>query len=137
MKITDAESQTHLSGKTYEAQVHYVGKKMPGGGCAITEFCVLTFSREIVTVHFYAKASCVPKELEADYSYDSSDKKETYQWTKSENLITINGFDKYGTFEHHDNKLISSKGFFEGAAIEFTEKLVGQSIEKKKWWKIW
>jgi hypothetical protein len=122
-KITDAEYQIQLSGKTYEAKVKYVCKKMPGGGCAITTFCVLSFNEETVTVHFYAKASCVPKKYEADYSYDSSDEKETYQWTKSGNLIAINGFDKYGTFEHHNNKLIGSKGAFEDATLEFVEKL--------------
>jgi hypothetical protein len=123
MKITDAKDQVPLSGKTYEARVKYVCKKMRGGGCAITTFCVLAFSEETVTVHFYARASCTPKKYEADYSYDSSDEKETYRWTKSGDLIAINGFDQYGTFEYHDNKLIGSKGSFEDAALEFIDKL--------------
>lgn len=125
MKITDTEGRIQLSGKTYEAKVKYVCKKMRGGGCAITTFCVLAFSEETVTVHFYARASCEPKEREADYSYDSSDEKETYQWTRSGNLIAVNGFDKYGTLEYRNDKLISSKGSFEDATIEFVEKLTG------------
>lgn len=123
MKITDTEGQIQLSGKTYEGKVKYVCKKMPGGGCAITTFCVFAFSEETVTVHFYAKAACEPKEREADYSYDSSDEKETYPWTKSGNLITNNGFDKYGTLRYDNDKLIGSKGDFEGETLEFVEKL--------------
>jgi len=102
--------------------VSYVCKKMVGGGCAITTFCVLTFSEKTVTVHFYAKAACEPKEREADYSYDASDEKETYQWVKAGNAITIKGFDDYGTYEFRKNKLASSKGVFNNDAIEFIEK---------------
>lgn len=123
MKTTGAESQMQLAGKTYEAKVKYVCKKMPGGGCAITTFCVFAFSEETVTIHFYATASCTPEKYEADYSYDSGDEKETYHWTKWGNLIAINGFDKYGTFEYRNNKLISSKGTFEDTTLEFVEKL--------------
>jgi len=123
MKTTGAGSQTQLWGKTYEAKVKYVCKKMPGGGCAITTFCVLAFGEETVTVHFYAKASCVPQKREADYSWDSEDEKKTYQWKKSGNLVTITGFDTYGTFEYQNNTLISSKDRFEDTPLAFVEKL--------------
>lgn len=121
MMTTDAESQIQLSGSTYKASVEYVCKKMPGGGCTITTFCILSFSEETVSVHFYDKVSCVPEEREADYSDDPDDKKETYRWTKSGNVITIEGFDQYGTFEYHPNKLLTSKGTFDGSRIEFVD----------------
>ncbi|MBS1489264.1 MAG: hypothetical protein JSS93_01945 [Bacteroidetes bacterium] len=122
MKTTEAKSQIQLAGKTYEAKVKYVCKKMANGGCAITTYCVLTFSKETVTVHYYAKAACEPKDREADYSYDGSDEKETYRWIESGNVVTIKGFSEYGTYLYRSQKLIGSRGDFDEAAIEFVEK---------------
>ncbi len=116
------EVNAQLRGKTYEGRVKYVCKKMVGGGCAITTYCVLTFSEETVQVYYYAKAACTPEEREADYSYDSRNEMKTYKWSRSENVITISGFTDYGTFKYQNNKLISSKGNHEETNLEFSEK---------------
>ena len=111
-----------LPGKTYEGRVKYVCKKMVDGGCAITTYCVLRFSEHAVEVHYYAQAACTPKEREAKYSHDYSNEKKTYTWSIVENVITIEGFNEYGTFKFLDNKIIGSKEDDEEKVFEFTEK---------------
>lgn len=114
-------SDNALSGKTYEAVVHYSCKNMRDGGCAITRYCVLTFSDTTVTVHYYAKASCEPKEREADYSYDGRDDAVTYTWKYVGTSVMIIGFHTYGTLLFEHNTLTSSQGTFEDKPITFIE----------------
>lgn len=118
--LMDVKAQ--LSGKTYEGRVRYVCKKMVDGGCAITTFCVLQFKEQTVDVYYYAKASCTPKEREADYSYDESDEKKTYEWKASGNVITIKGFEEYGTLRWQEHQLTGSKGSEEEEEVAFVEK---------------
>ncbi len=54
--VTTMKANAQVAGKTYEAEVNYVCKKMSGGGCVILTYCVLNFKQETVEVYYYTKA---------------------------------------------------------------------------------
>ena len=100
-------AQTGIAGKTFVAQTGSTCKEMPNGGCTITEYCMLQFSKDNVVVSTYSNAKCTDKKLEKNYARSRDSK--TYKWSQQKNTVRIEGFDDYGTFTLNGNTLSGAR----------------------------
>lgn len=113
--------QNDLAGKNFKALVGETCKEMTDGGCMIYTYRLLNFKTDSVVVSYQVIAYCSPKEIENNYAHLYENLTKTYEWTTSNDTITINGLDDYGTLTLQNSNLIGEDKSTK-RKVEFSEE---------------
>ena len=115
-KLLTVSSKNIPMEKTYRAFIRNYPKDRTDGTCDITEYCIISFKLDSVSIYYSTDAACNPRSLEAEYTRNYL-YEEQHEYQENNGKITIKNYiyspliikDETLLFEKEEIKIVFKK----------------------------